>query len=313
MNEEFEKRSNAVFEALGVLVSAAPGLVFLGGSAIQALLQTPKRLSIDLDVSYSGNVERLISELKNKGFAVSQRISRNPDFLFYTILKNGVMVKLDISKLGILETEKHKINNFEVSIPKKSYFLAAKLSSLALGTIGRLEMEQSQIIKDIFDINCLLDLEIDLRDMGKDWRQIISAQNKLRKTNFKEAECIKSVEKTLLKCIDVAPLPDFFISQNALGGFQDTLVNSTISRRDLATMAARALLLSSYMDDEFYKAEKTAANGAKSAEALEKVAKTRTSRGVLAQKQIAAIKIIAPNALMLLEQYEKKERIKPPK
>jgi hypothetical protein len=167
MNKEFEKRSKTVFQVLSLLVKIEPRIVFLGGSAIQALFEKPKRLSIDLDISYPGDVLTLIRSLETAGYAVSQRNSPtpNPNFIFYRISKDGVMVKLDICRLAIPETEMHKVAGTAVQIPKKCYFLAAKLSSLAFGTIGRLDAEPVQSIKDIFDIDCLLEIGVDLDHM----------------------------------------------------------------------------------------------------------------------------------------------------
>lgn len=300
MNEDFQKRSNAVFDKLKIITRIAPELVFLGGSAIQALLKTPKRLSIDLDIAYSGNIQKFIKELEKEGYEVKQRKSRVPDFTFYNISKNGVLVKLDISKLSIPETEKHNVKDFQVLTPKLSYFLASKLSALAFDTIGRFEEEPQQILKDIFDISCILDLQPDLDHLQKDWRQIILDQNKLRKTGFTEHECLSSAQKTLLKCVDATPLPEFFISQHSLGSFQDMLIDSKIFRRDIAVMAARALVLSSNMNSQFYGIEKSVLEDAKNPSKLEEASKILIERNYLSDQQIKAIKTIAPVGLSYL-------------
>ena len=304
MNEDFKKRSDAVFEKLRILVKIAPDLVFLGGSAIQALLKTPKRLSIDLDIAYAGEVGKLIRELENEGYEVKQRKSRVPDFIFYNISKEGILVKLDISKLSIPETERHSLKDFQVLTPKLSYFLASKLSALAFDTIGRLEKEPQQIIKDIFDISCILDLQPNLDRLQKDWLRIIADQNRLRKTKFTNPECLNSAQTPLLKCIDVTPLPEFFIPQHSLGSFQDMLIDSKISRRDIAIMAARTLTLSTNMDGRFYEVEKTVLEEAKNISKLEEAAKALMKRKYLDTKQITAIKTVAPIALMFLSNYK---------
>lgn len=303
MNEDFQKRSNAVFDKLKIIIRIAPELVFLGGSAIQTLLKTPKRLSIDLDIAYSGDIQQFIKELEKEGYEVKQRKSRVPDFTFYNISKNGVLVKLDISKLSIPETEKHNVKDFQVLTPKPSYFLASKLSALAFDTIGRLEEEPQQILKDIFDINCILDLRPDLDQLQNDWRQIIIDQNKLRKTRFTEYECLSSAQKTLLKCVDATPLPDFFIPQHSLGSFQDMLIDSKIFRRDITIMAARVLVLSNNMNGQFYGIEKSVLEDAKDVSKLEEASRTLVEKNYLSNQQIKAIKMIAPTALMFLSVY----------
>lgn len=306
MNEDFERRSKAVFENLRIIVGIDSKIVFLGGSAIQALLKKPQRLSIDLDIAYSGETQKLIKELEKEGYSVTQRKSRVPDFTFYNISKNGVLVKLDISKLSIPETEKRAILGFQVFTPKLSYFLASKLSALAFDTIGRLEEEPQQILKDIFDISCILDLRPNIDQIQKDWQQIIVDQNRLRKTKFTEQECLSSVQKTVLKCIDSMPLPEFFIPQHSLGSFQDMLIDSKLSRKDVSVMAARALILSNNMNSSFYEIEKSVLEEAKNALKLEEAATALIKRNYLDAKQLTAMKTVAPVALMFLSNYKSK-------
>ncbi len=307
MNREFEKRSEMVFQALSVLVKIDPRVVFLGGSAIQALLEKPKRLSIDLDISYAGDVKTLIAELEKEGYSVAERKSRDPNFLFFTMNKDEAIVKLDISRSAIPETETHVVGGTRVRIPKKCYFLAAKFSSLAFGTIGRFEAEPTQMIKDIFDIDCLLNLGADLKHMALDWERIVSDQNKLRGANFGEVQCIESIQATLLKCAEIEPLPAFFIPQSALGSFTDSLPQGKIVRAQLATMAARALLLLISMSNEFYWLEKTVSAESKDKKKLDEAEGILVQNALLNPKQVHALKLAAPRALIYLKYWSKKK------
>lgn len=308
MNLGFEARGKMVFQALSLLVKMDSRVVFLGGSAIQALLEKPKRLSIDLDISYPGEVKTLTDALERAGYTVKQRQSFDPNFLFYTISKNDIFVKLDISRFAIPETEKHKVSSTEVLIPKKCYFLAAKLSSLAFGTIGRFYEEPIQITKDIFDIDCLLEINVDLDHMADDWQHIISDQNKLRNKNFSEVQCAEAVQATLLKCVEVAPLPGFFIPQSALGSFEESLVRDRIIRPELATMAARALLLLVHMGDEFYGLEKTVLAESRERKQLDEAEQILMQKGMLDARQIHALKIAAPKSLIYLKYWSGDKR-----
>jgi len=308
MNREFEKRAKTVFHALSLLVEIDPRVVFLGGSAIQTLLEKPRRLSIDLDISFAGEVKPLLEGLEKAGYVVKPRRSSNPNFLFYTISNGDVMVKLDVSRFEIRETEKHKVSGKEILIPKKCYFLAAKLSSLAFGTIGRFEAEPAQIIKDIFDIDCLLEIGAGLDHMADDWRHIISEQNRLRKAKFSETQCAESIQKTLLGCVAVSPSPGFFIPQGALGNFEETLVEGRITRQELATIASRALLLLVNMDKGFYELEKAITVESKNRKNLDDAEQVLVQKGVLDVKQIHALKLIAPKALIYLRYWSDKMR-----
>ncbi len=308
MNKEFEKRSKTVFQILSMLVRMEPKIVFLGGSAIQSLFEKPKRLSIDLDISYPGDLKTLIKSLEVAGYIVRERRSYNPNFLFYTISKNEVMVKLDISRFTVTETEEHKVDDTVVRIPRRCYFLAAKLTSLAFGTIGRLEQEPTQVIKDIFDIDCLLDIGVDLNHMVNDWHQIISDQNRLRVTQFREVQCAEDVQSTLLKCIEVTPMPGFFIPQSALGNFEQSLIEGRIRREELAVMAARGLLLLVNMNGGFYDIEKAVIVEAKDRKKLDEAERLLDRKNVVDPKQLRALKIIAPKALIYLKYWSEKKR-----
>jgi hypothetical protein len=290
-----------VFQLLSLLVQNEPQVVFLGGSAIQALFEKPKRLSIDLDISYPEEVNELVKSLEEAGYGVKERSSRSLNFLYYIISKDNVIVKLDIGRFAIPETETHEIDGTEILIPKKCYFLAAKLSSLALGTIGRFKIEPIQIIKDVYDIDCILELEVDLDHIGKNWKHIVTDQNSLRNKQFSEKECVDSIRSTLSKIVEVTPLPDFFIPQSALGGFEDYLFQGKIRRQELATMAARALLLLSNMNNGFYEIEKIALSESKDVKRLNEAEQILLQKEFISPEQIRALKIIAPKALVYLK------------
>lgn len=299
MNKEFEQRSKAVFEALPVLVRIDPRVVFLGGSAIQALLPKPKRLSIDLDVSCSVNQQTLLRGLEKEDYTVALRKSHNPNFLFYRLSKGGVEIKLDVSRFTVQDTEKRRLGGVQVLFPKGRYFLASKLASLSYGTIGRFEKEPSQVIKDIFDVNCLLDVGVSLDGMRRNWLQIISDQNQLRKTGFTEAECVASARDTLLHCVEAAPFPEFFIPKSALGSFQDSLVSGRVLRQDLAVMAARAFLLLFCMDD-FYGVEPKVLADSQDLSELSDAEAGLVGDKLLSVQQAGALKLTAPRALAYL-------------
>ena len=300
MNRDFEKRSKSAIEVLSVLVDTDPQVIFLGGSAIQAILKKPRRLSIDVDVSYHLAIEKLIRGLEAAGYVVNPRRSKSSEFVLYTLVKAGVMVKLDVSRFAVKEKEAFEIRGFKVLVPTRSYFLASKLSALSFGAIGRLEKEPIQIIKDIFDINCLLDTGADLVGMRGCWLQIVSDQNRLRGTNYSESECAKKTQEALLRCVDATPLPEFFIPQSALGSFQEFLIDGRILRQDLSTMAARALLLLVIMGPGFNGLDERVLAESKDLEKLAKAEATLVAKGLLSSAQADAIKKIAPKALIYL-------------
>jgi hypothetical protein len=271
MNKEFEARHNEALHILFLLSKEAErlekDLVFLGGSAVQAMLRNPKRLSIDLDVYYSGDAKGLVSALESAGYRNTPRKSANPGlFEFHTARKNDVMVKIDFLKIRvpiryafkkeISEPEKGK---FVTYIGKPEYLMAAKLSALALGTIGRKEESkgfETNVLKDVYDFNSLLDEFPDLEaETAEALLEITSQQNNLRKTSHTIQDVHQSLEKTLRGIARFGK--ETLVTQGALQNFSEYLyegilgrtkldefrLNATgeLSRTGLAIMAMRAL------------------------------------------------------------------------
>lgn len=201
MNKEFERRHNETLHILSLLSKEAREqngmLVFLGGSAVQAILKNPKRLSIDLDVYYSGDPTKLILILEKEGYRNTKRNSHNPEmFEFYTAHKGEVMVKIDFLKVPIPENyvfrKELQVPSYQKTfiayIAKPEYLMASKISALAVGTIGRRTESTTteiDIIKDVYDLNSLLDEFPEAYErLTPAFDEIILQQNKLRKTNY---------------------------------------------------------------------------------------------------------------------------------
>jgi len=307
LNREFEERARTALNALSAIAKAVKQVIFLGGSAIQVIIPKPRRLSIDLDVSYSGEASLLVDALEKAGFTVLPRQSRDTNFVFYTVSKNEARVKLDVSRFAVQEQDvvKTRVSDFEVFIPKPRYFLAAKLSSLAFGTVGRFEEEPTQVIKDVFDINCLLDAYAGLEGLRGSWQQIIREQNRLRKKSFSEAQCVESVGKTLLKCAEVsAPEQSaFYVPQPALGNFGEYLLSGGVSRSEFAAMSARALLLSADLGARFREIEEKILADCTNRAALDDAEAVVSGESGLSHAQANALKIIAPKALLYVKHW----------
>ncbi len=304
------ERRKAVLGVLAIIAKEDPQVIFLGGSAIQALLPAPRRLSIDLDISISGRIDSLITALEMEGYRISKRSSALPEFQFFNLTKRGVLVKLDIGNLTIASTDTRTIGEeqIKVKIPSIDYLLASKLSALALGTVGRVHEEPSQVIKDIYDINCLLDLKSSLKDINENLQQIISDQSRFRRKRFREVDCMQSIQATLLKCVGIDHKQESYISKLHLGSFQDTLVEGKLLRADFSRMAARTLLLIAFMGDEFYEVEQEAINKAKEKNVLQEVEKSLSASGLLPAEELKSIKIVSPISLMYLNLWLPKKR-----
>jgi hypothetical protein len=251
VNKEFEVRHNEVLHILSLLSKEAEKLreelVFLGGSAVQAVLSNPKRLSIDLDVYYSGDAGKLTEILVPAGYKNTQRKSRSPElFEFHTARKNDVIVKMDFLKIKVPEKYIFKKDivlpeqgKFNACIGKPEYLMAAKLSALAVGTIGRKEQSgtlEIDVVKDVFDMNSLLD---DFPGLGAKIKEafldITAQQNMLRGTSYTMQEVHESLERTLKGMVRSGKNAP--VSQGALQSFMQHLYIGELTRSGLATMA----------------------------------------------------------------------------
>lgn len=273
MNKDFEARHNETLRILVLLTNEAvrsnETLVFLGGSAVQAILRNPKRLSIDLDVYYSGDPAKLIAVLEKEGYKNTKRNSHNPEmFEFHTARKGNVMVKMDFLRVPV---PKEYILKKDIVTPgdntaavvyigKPEYLIASKISALAVGTIGRRAESATieiDVIKDVFDLNSLFDEFPEAHEnLTSIFHEIVDQQNKLRKTRYTADEAYLSLEKTLKEVARFGKSKPF-ITQGALQNFSQYLyegilgrtklgefrlgATGALNRTDLTTMALRTL------------------------------------------------------------------------
>jgi len=311
MNPEFKKRQEQVLEILSLLSKEAEKqkqlLVFIGGSAVQAILPEPMRLSIDLDAHYSGEPEKLLDCLK-PDFAVSERVSKNQlQFRFFEATKKGVLVKIDLTRFGLpgkgKAFELTKISSFKARVATPSYLLAGKLSALAIGTVGRKEGKkdrQTDFLKDVTDSYQLISFTKLDEQVAPFFEEIVKTQNGLRKTSYPATEAVESILKTVLESIKTDDTG--LVSKGSLQNFNQYLFGKTIRKPDYWEMAAKAaafakIVLSEKRDlKEFKKIDSTVqadyADKQKAKQWQEKL-ETKT----IAPKLLHELKILAPKAL----------------
>lgn len=251
MNKQFARRQAEVLEILKLLAIEAADkkktLVFIGGSAIQvALLKQPKRLSVDLDIYYNGAAEELIGVLR-KDYVIEKRKTKRGDlFDFYTVVREGVQVKVDIAKFNLVDKgkpwEKRALGRgkFKAGVATSDYLLAAKLSALAIGTVGRRQFHQIDFLKDVFDANALLDeFRLSARAISYFW-QICKIQNGINVASFSELQIIESMAKALLSSVNTDDVKST-IRKADLGNFNEYLVGHALRKIDYWTMACRLI------------------------------------------------------------------------
>lgn len=248
MNPEFKKRQEQVFEILSKLSKEAKkqgqALVFIGGSAVQAIVQKPIRLSIDLDAYYSGVPEKLLDCLK-PDFVVSERKSKNQlQFRFFEATKKGVLVKIDLTRFGFLKKGRHfrlaKIGSFKANVATPGFLLAGKLSALAIGTIGRIEGKkalQTDFLKDVIDSYQLIGYEKLDENTPAFFAEIVKTQNNLRKSSYSTKEAVESILKAVIESIKADDTG--LITKGGLQSFNQYLFGKTIRKPDYWEMAAK--------------------------------------------------------------------------
>lgn len=316
MNKEFEKRHGQALEVLSFLseraVEEKETLVFLGGSAIQAILKQPRRLSIDLDIYYSGDTKPLLSSLETD-FKVEVRRTRSELFSFYNVTKGNVLVKVDVTKFplateGSKPYEQRRLSanktGFTVYTATPDYLLASKFSSLAYGTTGRKEFEPVSFLKDAYDANCLINEFGMPATTRKCIEEINNVQNKLRKTNYAFQQVVESAAQNLLKPVtDSGAKPT--VPKSALEIFNGYLLGEQLRKPALYAIAARTAA--------YLKILETSGDYSKGTGELEKlvresradktlvssVEKRLTSRG-LSPERMHELRVIAPEALLYL-------------
>lgn len=321
MNEEFAKRQAQVIEILGKLTTYAKKqketLVFIGGSAVQVTLEKPKRLSIDLDLYYSGDPDKLIKPALT-GYNVEKRQSRDEAmFLFYEAKKENVLVKIDIARFELAEKVKpcktRKITagkkTFTASIATPDYLLASKLSSLAINTIGRKPERadfQMNLLKDVYDSNCLLDEFGNKPETWEYFAQIGRIQNTLRKTSFGTEQITRSVIQALLNSTKENQAG---ITKGTLQSFNQYLLAGNLNKPDYWQMAYRlSACLNLFKKTEPKNAakiisemEKNAAQNYANREYAKKCEEEITKKGI-DPAHAHELKILAPKALIYLHE-----------
>ena len=281
-------------------------LVFMGGSAVQAVLPKAMRLSIDLDLHYSSNPQKLVKCLQPE-FEVSERPSRNNEqFRFFKATKKGALVKIDIARFGLPAKGKPckltKIGSFKALTATPEYLLASKLSALAIGTIGRKRERkdfQTDFLKDVVDAHQLIGFANSTRKVRAFFESIVKIQNRLRKTNYSNDSTIESIASVLIESIKVE---GGIITKGGLQNFNEYLFGAPIRKPDYWEMAARvaAYTRTALAEKEGFKAfkkiEKTVQTGYADPEKANYWQEKLKSKSIDSEL-LHNLKILAPKAL----------------
>lgn len=313
MNRQFAERQEQVLMILAVLAKEAvrrkETLVFIGGSAVQAaVLKKAMRLSVDLDIYYSGNASELLSTLGSE-YLVEKRPTKQAEiFDFYNAIRGTVQVKIDIAKFKLVErgepyeTRLLGAGRTRVSVATPAYMLASKLSTLAVGTVGRREFLPIDFLKDVFDSNALIDEYGVPPETADYFEQVCHIQNRIGKKSFTEPQIIESIVARLLESA-LADDKKATVKKSDLGNFNEYSLQGMIKKTDYWTMAyrlaaySRALALKERMSDVAKEIEKGANEKYADKEFANMCEQKLAEKGV-DTKQLHELKVLAPKALV---------------
>lgn len=320
MNPEFEKRHNQALRLLAILAKHAEEshhlLIFLGGSAVQASLKRPRRLSIDLDLYYAGDAGELLKTLE-PAYRVEKRPTQPTDlFDFYKATGQGVLVKIDIARFplaakGETPHERRVLEvdgtRFEANVAKPSYLLAAKLVNNAIGATGRKEFDPLAFLKDVSDANALIDDYGAPTDAWRFFKHSNDVQNQIRGTAFSLQQTVSAAKANLFGCVPTLQ-PTGSITRGAFNSFGEHLLvgGQGIGGPQLSIMAYRlAAYLTAFerageqgVTEAITEIEEKAARF-KERSLVDKCVGELAERGIPAAR-LEALRILAPKALIYL-------------
>jgi len=313
MNKQFAERQAQVLAILEALAMEAARkkeiLVFLGGSAVQTMaLKKAGRLSVDLDVYYSGNAGELLGVLGSE-YQVGKRQAKQADiFDFYNAVRGDVQVKIDVAKFKLAEKgEPYEAKSLgagkaKVNVATPAYLLASKLSALAVGTVGRRVFSPIDFLKDVFDANALIDENGIAQETVDYFEQVCRIQNRISGTSFSETQIHENIAKVLF----ASALPEdakSVIKGANLSNFNTAYsLSRAVRKPDYWIMAyrlaayARALSLKERMTDVVKEIEK-GANEKYSDKEFAAMCEQKLSEKGIDETHLHELKILAPKAL----------------
>lgn len=316
MNKQFAERQAQVLAILEALAKEAARkkeiLVFLGGSAIQAMaLKKAMRLSVDLDIYYSGNASELLGVLGGE-YQVRKRQARQTDiFDFYNVVQGDVQVKIDIAKFKLAEkgepygAKSLGAGKARINVATPAYLLASKLSALAVGTVGRREFSPIDFLKDVFDSNALIDENGIAPETVDYFEQVCRIQNRINGTSFSESQ----IHENITDVLSASALPEdakSVIKGANLSNFNTAYsLSRTIRKPDYWVMAyrlaayAHAISLKERMPEVAKEIEK-GANEKYADREFAAMCEQKLSEKGIDKTHLHELKIVAPKALVYL-------------
>lgn len=229
----FEKTAHA-FALLGYLVQLEENFIFKGGTSLLLHVSQIKRLSIDIDIIYGGEVAEFVDKLKTiPGNTPFTRLEENergyrglPNRRHYKFFYNSSLsgreasILLDVvlddpSHIPFVETKLIKTAVFEietelsVKVPTIEGLIGDKLTAFAPNTIGVPFQTKNgnsmvmQVVKQLYDIGELFDIASNLEDILDSYNATFEKENSYRDRLFTKAKVLQDSIDTCLALLQI--------------------------------------------------------------------------------------------------------------
>lgn len=216
------KKTIYAFELLSLLIMRDLDFVFKGGTSLLLLLDNPRRLSIDIDITTNENKERveeiLTQIIKDSVFTSWQenprtesRIPKKHYKLFFDSVINprhNSYILLDVlfqenpypKTIGkILENKFISVDEkIECIVPSVDSLIGDKLTAFAPSTIGIPfgAGKSMQIQKQLFDIGSLFPLSEDIDEIEEAFKKFVAIESGYREKSFSVEDVIEDIKDT---------------------------------------------------------------------------------------------------------------------
>ena len=309
------------FALLGSLVQLEDNFVFKGGTSLLLHIPKIKRLSIDIDIIFGGDIEKFVEKLSQIPddfpfirFEENERGNRGlPNrrhFKFFYLSKisnreESVLldVVLDTPPVSFIETKLIKgdfvevANDISVKVPSVEGLFGDKLTAFAPHTIGvpfvtsKGKSMTMQVVKQLFDVGELFNTATNFENIKAAFKETYKKENEYHPEKFTEEEVLNDIIEISLN-----------ICQIRLKGFKNT--NDTDCIEDGVRRIASHLLRERFRINNEAKIAASKvfciANGIKNNKTFD------LNNGKYNSSTIEQIKNIT-----LLSPYEKLNRLKP--
>lgn len=273
------ERTIFAFGLLEALVSVGAKFTFKGGTSLMLLLDTPLRLSTDIDIiaEPDTNMEDYVKKAsmiypfigyeENKRKGANDIVKQHFRFFFKSVLRPGkeISVLLDVlyetnHYARVIEKEIHNSlvltegNPVMVSVPSVESILGDKLTAFAPHTIGvkpiteyedRIVDKKIEVIKQFFDVASLYDVAKIQSEISESYFNTAEAEIRYRGLNITPKECLRDTFAAALSIYSKGKFgkedyKDYLFGIKGLGGF---LINIKFNGETAFRQAAKIMHL----------------------------------------------------------------------